>query len=91
MEIKDEFNFSDLQNKCWQGASDTLQTISEHNKEDEFMSYLASVFECGDIPTMTQVNDFIWFERDTICSDLGINENDDDDCDDENDDCEGDY
>lgn len=66
-------NFYDLCNNSWSGALDTLKVIEEHKMENEFMEYLEIVFE-GYTPTETEVNDFIWFESDTIFSNLGINE-----------------
>ena len=72
MEIKRECGFSELQEMCWSGAVDTLNTISKHDKEDEFMQYLEEVFY-DDIPTETEVNDFIWFEDDAIFKALNIN------------------
>ena len=71
MEIKRECGFSELQEMCWSGAVDTLNTISKHDKEDEFMQYLEEVFS-DDIPTKTEVNDFIWFEDDAIFEALDI-------------------
>ena len=72
MEIKRECGFNELQEMCWSGAVDTLNTISKHDKEDEFMQYLEEVFY-DDIPTETEVNDFIWFEDDAIFEALDIN------------------
>ena len=72
MEIKKDYGFSELQETCWSGAVDTLNTISKHDKEDEFMQYLEEVFS-DDIPTETEVNDFIWFEDDAIFEALDIN------------------
>ena len=72
MEIKRECGFSELQEMCWRGAVDTLNTISKYSKEDEFMQYLEEVFS-GDIPTKTEVNDFLWFEDDAIFEALDIN------------------
>ena len=72
MEVKKDCGFSELQETCWSGAVNTLNTISKHDKEDEFMQYLEEVFS-GDIPTETEVNDFIWFEDDAIFEELDIN------------------
>ena len=72
MEIKKDCSFNELQETCWSGAVDTLNTISKHDKEDEFMQYLEEVF-CDEIPTDTEVNDFIWFGDDAIFEALDIN------------------
>lgn len=72
MVVKRELNFSDLQRECWSGAVDTLQTIWENDKEDELMNLLEAEF-CDEIPTMTEVNDLLWFEDDWLFEQLGIN------------------
>jgi hypothetical protein len=71
MEIKEDYDFRDLKNKCWSGAKDTLDMISDNGYENELMSHLEDVFY-GDIPTLTEVNDYLWFEEDAIKEALGI-------------------
>lgn len=73
--IKEINNFNDLMENSWSGAIDTLQDIENANLEEEFMENLENVYFLGETPTETELNDFIWFERDTIYSDLGLNEN----------------
>lgn len=70
-----------LKENCWSGAIDTLNTIEEHNKEDELMDYLEDIWfdSSFEIPTLTELNDFLWFDDETIFEDLGINEDDDED------------
>ena len=55
-------NFYDLQDMCWSGASQVLDIVSEHDLEDEFFDYVTSMFD--EPPTITEINDFIWFECD---------------------------
>lgn len=75
MEIKKEINgFNELADMVWSGAVDTIADIQNANKEDEFMNFLESVF-CDEVPTDTEVNDFIWFERDYIYENIGLTEN----------------
>lgn len=75
MEIKKEINgFYALADMVWSGAVDTIADIQNANKEDEFMNFLEAVF-CDEIPTDTEVNDFIWFERDYIYENIGLTEN----------------
>lgn len=75
MEIKKEINgFNELADMVWSGARDTIADIQNANKEDEFMNFLEAVF-CDEIPTDTEVNDFIWFERDYIYENIGLTEN----------------
>ena len=76
MVVKREMDFSDLQRECWSGAVDTLQTIWENDKEDELMDLLEAEF-CDEIPTMTEVNDLLWFEDDWLFELLGINPEED--------------
>lgn len=76
--VQKELNFYDLLNECWSGALNTLNTIQEHNKEEELMSFLA--LDCfSDTPDMTEVNDLLWFEDEWIFDMLGISEEEDDD------------
>ena len=75
MEIRREINgFNELADMVWSGAVDTIADIQNANKEDEFMNFLEAVF-CDEVPTDTEVNDFIWFERDYIYENLGLTEN----------------
>ena len=79
MYIKNDMDFNDLMKNCWSGAVDTLHTIEENDKEDELMVHLAEVFETDfeNVPTMTEVNDYLWFEDEAIFEALGISEDDD--------------
>ena len=74
MEIRREINdFYALADMVWSGATDTIADIQNANKEDEFMNFLEMVF-CDEVPTDTEVNDFIWFERDYIYENIGLTE-----------------
>ena len=77
MYVKEELCFGDLMDKAWSGALDTLQTVSQFDKESELMYLLEDVF-CGEIPSLTEVNDYLWFESDYIFEMLEINEYEDD-------------
>ena len=70
MEIKKDYDFEDLKRNSWSGAIDTLETIEENEKEEELMQLLEYTFE--DVPTETEVNDFLWFDYDFIFEELGI-------------------
>ena len=70
MYVKNDLDFNDLENECWECDS-VLDAISENNKEEEFMDLLEEEFG-DDIPTMTEVNDFIRFDDDFIFDALGI-------------------
>lgn len=82
----DTNDFYNLFENSWSGARDTLEDIIKAEKEEEFMQYLDEVFCDSDEITDTEVNDFIWFERDTIYENLGLDENGEIITDDEDDD-----
>ena len=66
MEIRKEINsFHELADMVWSGAVDTIADIQNANKEEELMNFLEAVF-CDEVPTATEVNDFIWHDRDYI-------------------------
>jgi hypothetical protein len=70
MKISREYNFNDLYKNSWAGAIDTLNIIIYNNKEDELMELLEKMF-FEQIPTETEVNDYLWFS-DYIFECLGI-------------------
>lgn len=70
MEIRKDYNFDDLKENSWSGAINTLETIEENEKEEELMQLLENTF--SDVPTETEVNDFLWFDDDFIFEELGI-------------------
>lgn len=67
--VKQEMDFNDLKNNCWSGAIDTLQVIEENGKEEELMLLLD---EITSNPTMTDLNDILWFDDEFIFKNLGI-------------------
>lgn len=66
--IQKELDFYDLLEECWSGAVSTLETIENNNKEDEFMDLLSEM----DMSTLTEINDFLWFDDTYIYDCLGI-------------------
>ena len=61
-----------LTNELWSGGLDTMNTIIENRKSYELMQLLEDIFyEPTDI---TKVNDFLWFDRDFIYEELGMEE-----------------
>ena len=71
MYVKIEMDYRTLKYNSWSGALDTLKDIEEADKEDELMCLLEEIFN-GEIPTETEVNDFLWHDRDYIYELLGI-------------------
>ena len=58
-------NFYDLKDLCWSGALQTLKIVEDNDLEDEFFEYVTIMFDlCDTPPTLTEINDFIWFECD---------------------------
>lgn len=67
--VKNEMDFNDLMNNCWSGAITTLATIEEDGKEEELMMLLN---EITNNPTITEINDILWFNDKMIYESLGI-------------------
>lgn len=82
MYIKQNMDFNDLMDNCWSGAIDTLKTIEEHDKEDELMAHLEEQW-FDEVPTMTEINDYLWFEDEFIFECLGISESEEEEMEDE--------
>lgn len=81
MYIKQDMDFNDLMNNCWSGAIDTLKTIEEHGKENELMVHLEEQW-LDEVPTMTEINDYLWLEDEFIFQCLGISETEEEEEDD---------
>ena len=75
MRIIREYDFNDLYENSWSGAIDTLDTIIKNDMENELMEHLEEIFD-NQIPTETEVNDYLWFESDYIYECLGIDVDD---------------
>ena len=75
LEVKQYMDFEDLKNNCWSGAINTLQRVEDEGKEEELMNHLEDIFY-DNIPTMTELNDYLWFEDEGIFESIGITEED---------------
>lgn len=71
MYVKKEYDFNELKKNSWSGAIATLEIIEKNKKEDELMQLLEDVF-CDNIPSETEINDFLWFDDEYIFEELGI-------------------
>lgn len=60
-----------LKENSWSGALDTLKDIEENDKIEDFCELINEYFG-DDIIDETELNDYIWFERDSIYEELGI-------------------
>ena len=65
IEVRMDFN---PETDCWSGAVNTVKTLDD----DELQQVLDIAFgDYEEVPTDTEVNDFLWFETDTIADWLG--------------------
>ena len=72
MEYKVEIN--SLENfKAWSGGLETLNTIRERGGVDTLTVICEDIF-CGNIPTETTINDWLWFDSDFIYQALGYDD-----------------
>ena len=71
---KDIDTFDELYRNSWSGAVDTLNDIQNADKEEELMQHLEEVF-FDSTPSETDVNDYLWHDRSSVYSALGLNEN----------------
>ena len=60
----------DIRHDCWSGAADRIEYLTD-DQIDLLEQYLEDMF-ADKIPTMTEVNDFIWFEDPTWVVWLGF-------------------
>jgi len=73
---------------AWGGGLDTLNTLIDHRDCDAVESLIETVFD-DHTPENVEINDFLWFERDTIAEHLGFSDWDAYECG-EQDEAEGD-
>lgn len=59
--------------KAWSGGKDTLDDLIEYDVVDKAEEYINMVTADGaELPTQTEINDILWFERDEIYKYCGI-------------------
>lgn len=56
---------------AWSGGNDTLKVLIEKGVCDEVEDFIE---QCFSNPTDTDINDFLWFERDQIAEYLGYDD-----------------
>ena len=71
--------FADLRDRVWAGAVHTLEAIAKAGLEKEFMAWLSDFEEeiFDRTPTITEINDFLWFDSDYVFESFGLDENGD--------------
>lgn len=59
--------------KAWSGGKDTLDDLWAYDVVDKAEEYIEMIFaDCEELPTHTEINNIIWFERDEIYKYCGI-------------------
>ena len=69
MQFIQEFNVGTFH--FWSGAKDTIEYVKKAKKMDELQTLIEDYF-ADQTPTKTQVNDFVWFQKDFIFEQLEI-------------------
>ena len=82
-----EFDLDDY--TPWSGAVSTWDKIKEADMVDDFECYLNELY-CEGVPSITTINDILWFEGDEVLSYLGLLEEEDEDYNDDDEDDEDD-
>ena len=61
--------------EAWSGGKDTLNSLTWEQREI-VEQWIIDIYSGSDtIPTETDINDILWFERDAIYELLGLDEN----------------
>ena len=69
MKVYEDLSVSEFRDRAWSGAADTLEDLTDEQVEQIFDMLEETEGEEG--MSLTSLNDFFWFERDTIASWLG--------------------
>lgn len=58
----------------WSGAKDTIEELT-YDEMNSLEQLIEEIFDGRDeLPTDTEINDFVWFDRDTIAQHLGYDD-----------------
>lgn len=60
--------------EAWSGGKDTLDTLREKGDVDSVECLIEELQMCDEPWSDTNINDFLWFERDTIAQHLGYSD-----------------
>ena len=71
MEYRVECDLEDF--SAWQGGRDTLDILIDRGDCDEIQQLIEDTF-LDELPTETEINDFLWFECDFIAQHLGYDD-----------------
>lgn len=79
MVIYKEIYPCDLYKELWSGGLDTYNTLVEKGITDDAIQQMLEEYFCGDeFVDIGKINDFLWFDSDTIFVYFGISEDDED-------------
>lgn len=70
MTVEFDMTYEEIKDKLWSGANDTVEELT-NDEFEQVMSILENDYFTYGSPTMTTINDILWFERDTIANWLG--------------------
>ena len=70
MTVELDMTYEEIKDKLWSGAKDTVEELT-NDEFEQVMSILENDYFTDGYPTMTTINDILWFERDTIADWLG--------------------
>lgn len=65
-----DWDFDDIQNNAWGNATNTLEEVQNHEKENDLMELLDELYPDG--VDETELNDFLAYEDDYIFQNLDI-------------------
>jgi len=71
--VQEELDAQDLSKQLWSEAVHTWENIEKAGKEQEAIAFLNEVF-CDRVPTLTEINDLLWFEPETVYEAIGLTE-----------------
>ena len=71
MYYKQVFDINEFE--FWSGGLDTFKELQEHVTLEQIQYHIENHFS-EEIPTDTDINDYLWYERDEIFAELGIKE-----------------
>lgn len=69
-EVSGDYDFD-----FWSGAEDTFNDIVKAGRVKTFWQYIKDVYSDCEYVSDTELNDFVWFERDFIYEACGLDKN----------------
>ena len=68
--IKELNNYWEIKNELWSGGLATYTEIENAGKDEEFNQLIEELYQDG--IEITNLNDILWFDRDWVLEELGI-------------------